>query len=69
MPDSSFITEIPWIQKGQRFLSIFLDVFLPNLFPAASGLPLSDFSLLYFSREPEELFLPLPEAVSDLFSM
>lgn len=48
-------------------MGIFFNVFLPNLFTAASGLPLSDFALLYFSREPEELSIPLPEDTSDLF--
>lgn len=55
-------------KKDRGFLGIFLNVFLPNLFTAASGLPLSDFALLYFSREPEELSISLPEATSDLFS-
>lgn len=48
-------------------MNIFLDAFLPNLFPAASVLPLSGFALLCFSREPEELSIPLSEATSDLF--
>lgn len=67
VPDSSLSSKSRGFKKDRAFLNILLDVFLPNLFLAASVLPLSGFALLCFSREPEELSIPLPKATSDLF--